>query len=96
MTSSVARSWASDGWVAQVVVQHERADAEPFGRHRGGGEHRDRRELRLQVVVDAEMGVADGLGRAGMLDQRRPIDDLAESRHQLERAWHGQTVADAG
>ena len=84
-----------DGRVAQVVVEHERADAEPFGRHRGGGEHRDRRKLRLQVVVDAEMRVADGFGRPGMVDQGRPIDDLAESRDQLERSWHGQTVADA-
>ena len=73
-----------DGWVAQVVVQHERADAEPFGRDRGGSEHRDRRKLRLQVVVDAEMRVADGFG-VRACRQRRPIDDLAESRDQLER-----------
>ena len=82
--------------MAQVVVQDEWADAEPYGRHRCRSEHRDRRKLRLQVVMDAEMGVADGLGRPRLRDQRRPIDNAAEPSHQLERAWHGQTVADAG
>jgi hypothetical protein len=31
-----------------------------------------------------------------MFDQRRPVDDMAESRDQLERTWHEQTVADGG
>jgi len=44
--------------------------------------------------VDTEMRVADGFGGPGMVDQGRPIDDLADPRDQLERSWHGETVAD--
>jgi hypothetical protein len=40
------------GRMAEVVVEDERTEAQPLGGYRDGGEDRDRRQLRGQVVMD--------------------------------------------
>jgi hypothetical protein len=73
-----------DGRVAQVVVEHERTQAEAFRGHRHGRQDRDRRELSGQMVVDTEMAVAHRLGEPRALHQGPAIHDRARPDHELE------------
>jgi hypothetical protein len=59
--------------MAQVVVEDERTEAQPLGRHRHGRQQRDRRQLRRQVIVNGQVAEADRLGGPGALDERAPI-----------------------
>ena len=75
--------------VAQVIIEDERADSQSGRGHRDGSEHRDRCELRREMVVDAQVRIPDRLGVPGMLHERRAVDDVAETRNELERSCHG-------
>ncbi len=70
--------------MAQIVVEHEWAEAQPLGRHGHGREDGNRRQLRQEVVVDAEVAVPDRLRRLRATDQGRPIEDAARPDHELE------------
>ena len=56
--------------MAQVVVEHERAQPQPLGHHRHGRQQRDRPRLRRQVIVDGEVAVPDCFGGSRVLEQR--------------------------
>lgn len=79
--------------VAKVVVEDQRAEAQAFGRHGHGREHRDGRQLPEQVIVNAQVAVPDGLRHLGPTHERRPVDDAAGPNHELE--WpHAAIFAD--
>ena len=73
-----------DGGVTQIVVEHEGAEPYAFGGHRDRRERRYRGKLRREVVMNAQVAVADRLSRARTLKKRRPIDDPARRDHELE------------
>ena len=74
-----------DGGMTQVVIEHERAQAEAFRRRGDDAEQRDWSELSGKVIVNAEVAEPDRFGKPDPIDELSPIDDVAGSDHQPER-----------
>jgi hypothetical protein len=82
------------GRVAQVVVEHERAEPQAVGRGGDRREDRHRRELRREVVVDGDVGDADRLGPSSALRDRARVHHVAGADHELEGP-HAAASSDA-
>jgi hypothetical protein len=81
--------------VPERHVQHERADAQPFGDVRRGHQHRERRGR--PEVVGGEQGVEPGaLEAPAALLERLPGGDAEDVGGEPEVAGHTATLASGG
>ena len=87
--------------MAVVAVEHERADLQRGGQHRGGGHRRDRPEPLVEVIgheqrrVPERLELADGVGPRAALE--RAVDLDAEPERVRAHQWAtGQTRGPGG
>ena len=85
-TSRLARSWASDRRMAQVVVEDEGADPKGRRGRRDRGHRRDRRQLLDQVVGDDQRVEAHALGAPSEVGELAPGHGIARVGEELERS----------